>query len=83
MLQSERDPRTKADAIREPRFGDRWRDDTWASLKVTDFCRPGESPSWPCGVVTLFGQHYSQDFNFDGGWQRWAENAEFLGGADE
>jgi hypothetical protein len=75
--------KTKAEAAANPQAGDRWRDDAWTVHLVTAFCAPGESMEWPKGVVTVFGAYYSREYSFGGGWQRFTENAEFLGGADE
>ncbi len=71
-----RDPRTKADAIREPRPGDRW--DTGIEVRTVMFSSESIKRHrlvWTDGRFTIRDTRKS--------FQRWTKNAEFLGGADE
>lgn len=73
--------RTKAEAAANPMPGDRWKKG-WKTYEISGFYPPSQFSQWPQGTVWLIGQ-YGFELHFDGAWQRWTENAEFLGGADE
>ena len=72
-----RDPRTKADAIREPREGDRWQKGGGTAVLDGSGGFSWDGPAWAMPPLTPWHAPWMDAF------RRWAKNAEFIGGANE
>lgn len=66
--------RTKAEAMANPEAGDKWSEGT-----VEAFYPPHDGLNWPEGSVSVRNGRYRLYLTFNGGWQRWAAGAEYLG----